>query len=145
MNARQFFDKVALMRKLQKEYFRTRSKTALNQSKAVEREVDAEIARVHDALSTPATKHPNNEIYSRRTHHGRAGRGIHGFGAGHKFLDLMGISTPTMRMGLYRNPPSLQRLSEEVVLAANTLESDATQLPLRPTVDNVKYPHFRAK
>ena len=100
MNARQFFDKVALMRKLQKEYFRTRSKTALNQSKAVEREVDAEIARVHDA---------------------------------------------TMRMGLYRNPPSLQRLSEEVVLAANTLESDATQLPLRPTVDNVKYPHFRAK
>lgn len=42
MNARQFFDKVALMRKLQKEYFRTRSKTALNQSKAVEREVDPE-------------------------------------------------------------------------------------------------------
>lgn len=42
MNARQFFDKVALMRKLQKEYFRTRSKTALNQSKAVEREVDAD-------------------------------------------------------------------------------------------------------
>ena len=58
MNARQFFDKVALMRKLQKEYFRTRSKTALNQSKAVEREVDAEIARVHDALGTPATKQP---------------------------------------------------------------------------------------
>ena len=58
MNARQFFDKVALMRKLQKEYFRTRSKTALNQSKAVEREVDAEIARVHDTLGTPATKQP---------------------------------------------------------------------------------------
>lgn len=58
MNARQFFDKVALMRKLQKEYFRTRSKTALNQSKTVEREVDAEIARVHDALGTPATKQP---------------------------------------------------------------------------------------
>lgn len=53
MNARQFFDKVALMRKLQKEYFRTRSKTALNQSKAVEREVDAEIARVHETLGTP--------------------------------------------------------------------------------------------
>ena len=140
MNARQFFDKVALMRKLQKEYFRTRSKTALNQSKAVEREVDAEIARVHDCLL-----YPNNGTYLRRAHHGRAGRGIHGFGAGHKFPDLMGISTPTMRMGLYRNPPSLQRLSEEVVLAANTLESDATQLPLRPTVDNVKYPHFRAK
>lgn len=58
MNARQFFDKVALMRTLQKEYFRTRSKTSLNQSKAVEREVDAEIARVHDTLGTPATKVP---------------------------------------------------------------------------------------
>lgn len=56
MNARQFFDKVALMRKLQKEYFRTRSKTALNQSKAVEREVDAEIARVHDVIGTPTTE-----------------------------------------------------------------------------------------
>ena len=95
------------------------------------------------ALRRPSN--PNNGTYLRRAHHGRAGRGIHGFGAGHKFPDLMGISTPTMRMGLYRNPPSLQRLSEEVVLAANTLESDATQLPLRPTVDNVKYPHFRAK
>lgn len=62
MNARQFFDKVALMRKLQKEYFRTRSKTALNQSKAVEREVDAEIARVHDALGTPATKQPEQRM-----------------------------------------------------------------------------------
>ena len=61
MNARQFFDKVALMRKLQKEYFRTRSKTALNQSKAVEREVDAEIARVHDALGTLATKRPEQQ------------------------------------------------------------------------------------
>ena len=53
MNARQFFDKVALMRKLQKEYFRTRSKTALNQSKAVEREVDAELFA--DAGSHPVS------------------------------------------------------------------------------------------
>lgn len=58
MNARQFFDKVALMRKLQKEYFRTRSKTTLNQSKAVEREVDAEISRVNMLLNTPAAKAP---------------------------------------------------------------------------------------
>ena len=61
MNARQFFDKVALMRKLQKEYFRTRSKTALNQSKAVEREVDAEIARVEEragAAARPVTPPP---------------------------------------------------------------------------------------
>lgn len=58
MNARQFFDKVALMRKLQKEYFRTRSKTTLNQSKAIEREVDAEITRVHNALGTPTAAQP---------------------------------------------------------------------------------------
>lgn len=58
MDAKTFFDKVSQLRKVQKEYFRTRSKTALNQSKAVEREVDAEIARVHDALGTPATKQP---------------------------------------------------------------------------------------
>lgn len=61
MNARQFFDKVALMRKLQKEYFRTRSKTALNQSKAVEREVDTEIARVHETLGTPTPKQPEQK------------------------------------------------------------------------------------
>ena len=145
MNARQFFDKVALMRKLQKGYFRTRSKQRPIRAR---RSSGKSMPRSRGCMTRSALRrpsNPNNEIYSRRTHHGRAGRGIHGFGAGHKFLDLMGISTPTMRMGLYRNPPSLQRLSEEVVLAANTLESDATQLPLRPTVDNVKYPHFRAK
>ena len=58
MTPHEFFRKVERMRSKQKEYFRTRSKTALNQSKAVEREVDAEIARVHDALGTPATKQP---------------------------------------------------------------------------------------
>lgn len=145
MNARQFFDKVALMRKLQKEYFRTRSKP---RSIRVRRSSGKSMPRLRGCMTRSALRrpsNPNNGTYLRRAHHGRAGRGIHGFGAGHKFPDLMGISTPTMRMGLYRNPPSLQRLSEEVVLAANTLESDATQLPLRPTVDNVKYPHFRAK
>lgn len=47
MNARQFFDRVRVMRKFQKEYFRTRSHTALRQSKALEREIDAEIERVN--------------------------------------------------------------------------------------------------
>lgn len=145
MNARQFFDKVALMRKLQ------RSISALGRkprSIRVRRSSGKSMPRLRGCMTRSALRrpsNPNNGTYLRRAHHGRAGRGIHGFGAGHKFPDLMGISTPTMRMGLYRNPPSLQRLSEEVVLAANTLESDATQLPLRPTVDNVKYPHFRAK
>lgn len=47
MNSRDFFDKVALMRRLQKEYFKTRSKTVLEQCKAVEKEVDVEIKRVN--------------------------------------------------------------------------------------------------
>lgn len=47
MNSRVFFDKVALMRRLQKEYFKTRSKTVLEQCKAVEKEVDVEIKRVN--------------------------------------------------------------------------------------------------
>lgn len=42
-----FFDKVALMRRLQKEYFKTRSKSVLEQCKAVEKEVDIEIKRVN--------------------------------------------------------------------------------------------------
>lgn len=47
MNSRVFFDKVALMRQLQKEYFKTRSKTVLEQCKVVEKEVDVEIKRVN--------------------------------------------------------------------------------------------------
>lgn len=47
MNSRVFFDKVALMRRLQQEYFKTRSKSVLEQCKVVEREVDVEIKRVN--------------------------------------------------------------------------------------------------
>ena len=50
MNSRVFFDKVALMRQLQKEYFKTRSKTVLEQCKVVEKEVDVEINRVNAIL-----------------------------------------------------------------------------------------------
>lgn len=50
MNSREFFDKVALMRRLQREYFKTRSKTVLDKSKAIEKEVDAEIERVNAIL-----------------------------------------------------------------------------------------------
>lgn len=50
MNPKQFFDKVSLMRMKQKEYFKTRSKTALNASKALEREIDAEIDRVNKII-----------------------------------------------------------------------------------------------
>lgn len=47
MNSRLFFDKVALMRRLQQEYFKTRSKSVLEQCKVVEKEVDVEINRVN--------------------------------------------------------------------------------------------------
>lgn len=50
MNSRDFFDKVALMRQLQKEYFKTRSKSVLEQCKVVENEVDVEIKRVNAIL-----------------------------------------------------------------------------------------------
>lgn len=47
MDSREFFDKVALMRQLQQEYFRTRSRSVLTNCKNVERDVDAEIKRVN--------------------------------------------------------------------------------------------------
>lgn len=47
MNSREFFSKVALMRQLQKEYFKTRSKSVLDECKTVEREIDTEIKRVN--------------------------------------------------------------------------------------------------
>lgn len=48
MNAKQFFDKVSEMREAQKAYFRTRTSTDLNRSKALEREIDNEIERVRN-------------------------------------------------------------------------------------------------
>ena len=52
MNSKDFFNKVALMRRLQKEYFKTRSKSILSECKAIEREVDTEIRRVNAILQT---------------------------------------------------------------------------------------------
>ena len=53
MNARQFFDLVAMMRDAQNKYFRTRSKTALDEARNLERRVDDEIKRVQ-AIAPPA-------------------------------------------------------------------------------------------
>ena len=50
MNARQFFIKVMLMREAQKKYFKTRAASALQQSKLLENEIDAEIDRVQALL-----------------------------------------------------------------------------------------------
>lgn len=58
MDARQFFERVKIMRYFQKEYFKTRSRTALQQSKALEREIDTEIERVNRLLNLPEYKQP---------------------------------------------------------------------------------------
>lgn len=52
MNSRDFFRKVDLMRKLQQEYFKTRSKSVLTECKAVEREIDTEIKRVNSIIGS---------------------------------------------------------------------------------------------
>lgn len=51
MNPREFFDKVSLMRKAQKEYFRTRSSRALTDSRRLEKEIDAEIERANKVMA----------------------------------------------------------------------------------------------
>lgn len=47
MTAKEFFDLVARMRKVQQEYFRTRTSASLSASKKLERAVDTEIERVN--------------------------------------------------------------------------------------------------
>ena len=51
MKSKEFFDKVSELREAQKEYFKTRSNAALKRSKALEKEIDDEIARVNTILS----------------------------------------------------------------------------------------------
>ena len=50
MDAKAFFDLVSRMRTMQKEYFKTHSKSSLEQSKTLEKRVDAEIERVNKIL-----------------------------------------------------------------------------------------------
>ena len=56
MNSREFFSKVALMRQLQKEYFKTRSKSLLAECKAIERDIDNEIKRVNAIIGNQSKK-----------------------------------------------------------------------------------------
>lgn len=51
MTPHKFFRHVERMRRAQKEYFQTRSSTALRDSKRLERELDAEIERVNKILN----------------------------------------------------------------------------------------------
>ena len=50
MTAKDFFDLVARMRDKQKEYFRTRSGSVLQESKQLEKQVDEEIKRVNEII-----------------------------------------------------------------------------------------------
>lgn len=51
VDATQFFRLVERMRNKQKEYFRTKSQSVLNESKQLEREVDSEIQRANNILN----------------------------------------------------------------------------------------------
>lgn len=54
MNAKEFYNTVVKMRKAQRDYFRTRSQRTLNESKQLEKLVDAEIERVEEVLKKQA-------------------------------------------------------------------------------------------
>ena len=65
MNARQFFDKVCMMRKYQKSYERTHSQLSYNQSKAIEKEIDAEIERVQNIMKEREQKvYEQNNLFT---------------------------------------------------------------------------------
>ena len=53
MKVIEFFDLVSQMRQAQKEYFKTRNTSILQQSKSLERQVDAEIERVNKLFAEP--------------------------------------------------------------------------------------------
>lgn len=59
MNPREFYDTVVQMRKMQKEYFKTRNSLALRRSMQLEKLVDDEIervSRIHGDSETDGSK-----------------------------------------------------------------------------------------
>lgn len=56
MTPKELFDLVKEMRSLQKEYFKTRSTKVLRKCTPIEKQVDAEIARVEEILSDKQMK-----------------------------------------------------------------------------------------
>lgn len=66
MNHRQFFDRVVQLRRFQKEYFKTRDKGVLQQAKALEQEIDNEIARVQNLLDAAQTMKPDPNLFNQQ-------------------------------------------------------------------------------
>lgn len=66
MDKRVFFEKVAIMREAQKDFFRTRSNDALRKSKALEAEIDHEIERVR-SLGYTQQKPKERNLFSPTT------------------------------------------------------------------------------
>lgn len=60
MDPKTFFTKVALMRQMQKEYFKTRAQSGLRNSKALETEIDREIERVYKIMGKPEPPQQRN-------------------------------------------------------------------------------------
>lgn len=58
MTSKEFFNKVALLRHWQKNYFASRSHDALTKAKALEKEIDNEIARVNRILEAKKQNSP---------------------------------------------------------------------------------------
>lgn len=63
MKPREFFDKVAQMRRMQKDYFKTRSSMALQRSRQLEKEIDDEIKRVEGILGHSEPQHRQGNIF----------------------------------------------------------------------------------
>lgn len=63
MNAREFYEKVRELRRWQKAYFTTRTKQALEESKSLERIIDAEIDRVQKIME----ERNNPKIFNDKT------------------------------------------------------------------------------
>ncbi len=58
MNPKEFFETVTQMRDAQKRYFRNRDRESLNESKRLEKRVDAEIERARAILAGLPAKEP---------------------------------------------------------------------------------------
>lgn len=63
MNSKQFFEAVAEMRRLQTNYYKTRSSLSLRAAKKQEKVIDDEIERVQRVLKT---KKEQPDLFSRR-------------------------------------------------------------------------------